>query len=397
MKTQKVIILAAFAAVTLLAACKKTNDPIPVTEPVDEVLNLPATPYEYTDVTIPAHLSSNVLLGPGQNAATDNDNTPADNLTTNHGATLGRVLFYDKTLSANGTVSCASCHKQSHGFSDELTLSLGFEGDSTRRHSMSLVNAVWYGRERFFWDERAATLEEQVLMPFQDEVEMGLTLTELVSLVEAQSYYDELFENAFGSTQVTAENIAKALAQFVRSMVSVNSKYDEGRAAVANPNVDFANFTDSENNGKRLFFLPPNAGGAGCVGCHSTEAFINPDNGPTNNGLDAESTTDLGVYEAINNAQFLGAFKVPSLKSIALTAPYMHDGRFATLEEVVEHYNSGVQDHPNLAPALRTPTGDPVRLNLTAQEKIDLVNFLLTLTDETLANDEKFKNPFINQ
>lgn len=177
-------------------------------------------------------------------------------------------------------------------------------------------------------------------------------------------------------------------------MVSVNSKYDEGRALVNSPNQNFNNFSTSENNGKRIFFAPVNLGGGGCVGCHATEAFINAANGPTNNGLDISSTDDLGVKEATNDDSFLGAFKVPSLKSIEKTAPYMHDGRFATLEEVVEHYNSGVKAHLNLAPALQDQNGDPIRLNLTTTEKTDLVNFLKTLTDETIANSAKYSNPF---
>ena len=259
---------------------------------------------------------------------------------------------------------------------------------------MSLINARWYGRGRFFWDERAATLESQVLMPFQDPVEMGMTLDEVISTVQAQSYYPPLFEDAFGTSEINSGRIAQALAQFVRSIVSVNSKYDEGRQQVNIPTNDFPNFTESENNGKRLFFLPVNLGGGGCIGCHSTEAFINPDNGTTNNGLDASSTDDLGVFEAINNPAFLGTFKVPSLKSIALTAPYMHDGRFNTLEEVIEHYNSGIQNHPNLGDALKGGNGQPVQLNLTEQEKTDLVNFLKTLTDENISNDVKFSDPF---
>ncbi len=360
----------------------------------DDVLNLPEAPYDYETVILPEHLQTNVLLGPGQNAAVENDNTPSDNPITNEGATLGRVLFYDTKLSANGTISCASCHQQENGFSDSDVLSLGFEGGLTGRHSMSLVNANWYGRGRFFWDERAETLEDQVLMPFQDPVEMGMTLEGVVSTVQSQSYYPALFDDAFGTTEINADLIAKALAQFVRSMVSVNSKYDEGRTGVSIPTDDFPNFSESENNGKRLFFRPVSLGGGGCVGCHSTEAFINPDNGPTNNGLDAESTDDLGVFEAINNPAFLGTFKVPSLKSVALTAPYMHDGRFATLEEVVEHYNSGVQNHPNLGDALQDENGQAIQLNLTEQEKTDLVNFLRTLTDDELTNDVKFSDPF---
>ena len=346
-----------------------------------EGLNLPATPYDYTTINLPEHLTTNFLLGPGQNAAADNDNTPTTNPTTNDGATLGRVLFYDKNLSANGKISCSSCHQQDKGFSDDAMLSLGFDGGSTRRHSMSLINAKWYDRGRFFWDERAETLEDQVLMPFQDAVEL-------------QPFYPSLFENAFGTTEINSDRISKALAQFVRSIVSVSSKYDEGRQQVNAPVIDFPNFSASENNGKQIFFLPIPQGGGGCIGCHSTEAFINPDNGTTNNGLDVASTDDLGVFEAINNPAFLGNFKVPSLKSIELSAPYMHDGRFSTLEEVVEHYNSGIQNHPNLAPALRGPNGQPVQLNLTAQEKTDLVNFLKTLTDESITNDIKFSNPF---
>lgn len=362
----------------------------------ENILNLPSTPFDYITINIPDHLSTNVLNGAGQNAAIDNDNTPISNPVTNDGATLGRVLFYDKNLSANSAISCASCHQQENGFSDSEVLSIGFEGGTTRRHSMGLTNAKWYARGRFFWDERAATLEEQVLQPFQDPVEMGMTLEGVVDAVRNQSFYENLFTNAFGSNEITSEKISMALSQFIRSIVSVSSKYDTGRQSVNIPTEDFPNFSDSENRGKSLFFRPKNLGGLGCVGCHSTEAFINPDRGATNNGLDASSTDDLGVFEAIENPQFLGAFKVPSLKNIELTAPYMHDGRFATLEEVIEHYNSGVQNHPNLNNALKDNDGNPQRLNMSEQDKIDVVNFLKTLTDMNLTNDEKFSNPFVD-
>jgi len=235
-----------------------------------------------------------------------------------------------------------------------------------------------------------------VLMPLQDPVEMGMTLDEVEYVVQSQPYYPQLFENAFGTDEVNTERIANALAQFVRSIVSYSSKYDVARADVRIQIDNFPQFTVSENNGKRIFFLPVEQGGAGCAGCHSTEAFINPDNGTTNNGLDTVSTDDLGVYETFPQSIFLGTFKVPSLKNIELTAPYMHDGRFETLEEVIEHYNSGVKNHPNLAGALRdNTTGMPKRLNLTVQQKTDIVNFLKTLTDETIAEDEKFSDPFI--
>lgn len=392
MKRNNIIPIFLLAPLTIASSCEK--DAYVPTDTSENVLNLPDLPYDYATINLPDHLINNVLLGPGQNAAVDNDNTPASNPTTNEGATLGRVLFYDKKLSANGTISCASCHQQEKGFSDDATFSVGFEGGTTRRHSMSLINAKWYDRGRFFWDERAATLEDQVLMPFQDPVEMGMSLRGVVSAVQSQSYYPELFEHAFGTPEIHSDRIAKALAQFVRSIVSINSRYDEGRQEVNIPTNDFPNFSESENNGKRLFFRPVSLGGGGCIGCHSTEAFVNPDNGTTNNGLDETSTDDLGVFEAIRNPAFLGAFKVPSLKNIALTAPYMHDGRFKTLEEVVEHYNSGIQDHPNLGNALKDENGQPIRLNFTAQEKTDLVNFLKTLTDDQITNDVKFSDPF---
>jgi cytochrome c peroxidase len=364
-----------------------------VEDPLAE-LDLPETPYDYATLDLPAHLMTNSLLGPNQEAAVDHDNEPGDNPLTDDGATLGRVLFYDKNLSANGTISCASCHQQEHGFSDPKVLSEGYESHSTRRHSMGLINARFYNRGRFFWDERAATLEEQVLMPIQDSVEMGMTLATLVSAVENQPYYPILFENAFGDDQITADRISKALAQFIRSIVSTQSRYDIVRVTETNPEQLFADFTASENRGKALFMRPVPLGGGGCIGCHASEAFINPDPGATNNGLDLASTDDLGVYEAIPAPQFLGAFKVPSLKNIELTAPYMHDGRFATLEEVINHYSEGIKAHPNLAPALRDPQGNPVKINFTDQEKADLLAFLKTLTDRTIATEAKWSDPF---
>lgn len=202
-----------------------------------------------------------------QFAAVESDNTPIDNPITDAGATLGRVLFYDKKLSANGTISCASCHQAEHGFSDPNVLSEGFEGGHTRRHSMGIVNARFYQTGKFFWDERAGTLEDQVLMPFQDEVEMGLTLSELVQIVTDQVYYPTLFQDTFGDETITSDRISKALAQFVRSLVSTTSKYDEGRSLVNSPLVDFPNFTQEENLGKQLF-NSQNLIAPSCNACH---------------------------------------------------------------------------------------------------------------------------------
>ena len=382
----------ALATVSIIS-CKKDDSETPIE--VSEI-TLPDEPFDYASLNLPSHFTNNV---PGANLPTSingTDNTPTNNQITNDGATLGRVLFYDKKLSANGTIACASCHQQDKGFSDDAVLSLGFAGGTTGRHSMTLINSRFYQRGRFFWDERASTLEEQVLMPFQDAVEMGMTLDEVVNTVESQTYYPELFEKAFGSTEVTSERISLALAQFVRSIVSYSSKYDAGRANAAAPGANFSNFTAEENLGKNLFFATiPNGGGA-CFGCHTTEAFISANPGPLNNGLDASSTTDLGAGSVFTNPIFVGRFKTSTLRNIELTAPYMHDGRFATLEEVVEHYNSGIQNHPTLSPALTDANNNPIRLNFTPEEKAALVAFLKTLTDNTLASEEKWSDPFDN-
>ncbi|MFY8127653.1 MAG: cytochrome-c peroxidase [Chitinophagaceae bacterium] len=387
-----IISLLSFTSI-FIVSCSKTDSTSTNTNNDLAALNLPSSPFDYATVSLPAHFTTNAG-GPLPTSIVGTDNTPNTNPITNHGATLGRVLFYDKNLSINRSISCASCHKQNLGFSDSAVLSRGFAGGLTRRHSMTLINARYYQRGRFFWDERATTLEEQVLMPFQDATEMGLTLTSLVQRVREQVYYKTLFTNAFGDTTLNSDRISRALSQFVRSIISYNSKYDVGRAAAPTPGANFTNFTAEENLGKNLFFAPiPNGGGA-CFGCHTTEAFISANPGPTNNGLDAMSTTDRGAGEVFTNPVFVGRFKTSTLRNIELTAPYMHDGRFKTLEEVVEHYNSGIKNHPTLAPALQDGTGNPVRLNFTAAQKAALVAFLKTLTDNSVSTNEKWSNPF---
>lgn len=380
-----------FTVVLGLSSCNKADN-----EPTSSStsLNLPEAHFDYVNSNLPDHFTTDLPGQPLPTSVNGLDNTPADNPITNEGATLGRVLFYDKKLSTNGTIACASCHKQNKGFSDDATLSVGFDGGLTGRHSMTLINSRFYQRGRFFWDERAGSLEEQVLMPFQDPVEMGMTLEQVVSTVQEQDYYPELFEKAFGSTEINGDKISKALSQFIRSIVSYSSKYDEGRAMSASPGASFPNFTAEENLGKNLFFQTiPNGGGA-CFGCHTTEAFVSANPGPQNNGIDALSTTDLGAGGVFSNPIFVGRFKTTSLRNIELTPPYMHDGRFETLEEVVEHYSSGIQAHPTLSPALTDENGNPVRLNFTASEKAALVAFLKTLTDPTVANEVKWSDPF---
>lgn len=350
-----------------------------ITSTTDTALLLPVTSFNYASPSLPANFFTQPILG--------QDNMPGTNVTTDLGATLGRVLFYDKRLSTNRTVSCSSCHQQQHGFSDPRQFSVGFNGGLTGRNSMGLSNARWYLRKHFFWDERANTLEDQVLMPIQNSTEMGMTLTALTNRLAAESYYTNLFTRVYGTPEVTSERISKSLAQFVRSIVSVRSKYDQG---VTN---NFANFTAEENLGRQIFL--GQVGNATCAACHGTDNFV-PGNVINNNGLEYPFV-DKGLGAITGLTTDDGKFKVPSLRNIELTAPYMHDGRFATLEEVVEFYNSGVVNNPNLPGPLRLPPnqgGGVLRLNLTTAQKAALVAFLKTLTDTGLATDTKLSDPF---
>lgn len=335
---------------------------------------LPSEPHNYADYEFPEGFISGLL-----NLV---NSIPASNPTTDDGATLGRVLFYDVSLSQNHAINCASCHVQQKGFSDPRTKSVGFLGGETKRNSMNLVNHQF--NRRMFWDLRAANLEQQVLMPIQDPIEMGMDLDDLVERLQLIDHYPPLFEKAFGSTEINSDLISKALAQFVRSIVSYQTKYDVGFAS------EFSNYTEQENMGRELFF----GNATRCAHCHTSSNFFQP--GGLINGLD-EEYADGGQGDINGNLDDHGRFKVPSLRNVALTAPYMHDGRFSTLEEVIEFYDSGVQAHPflddRLTPDL-TPGGTPYELNLSQEQKDALLAFLHTLTDHPLINDVKFSNPF---
>ena len=198
----------------------------PRREPPSQPL-LPDPPYAYEDTSLPSHFTAT----DGPDSVGTTDNTPVSNPTTNAGATLGRILFYDTRLSANDTVSCGSCHLQQHGFSDPRRFSVGFDGRSTRRHAMSLTNARYYARGRFFWDERSTSLEAQVLEPIQDPIEMGLSLDVMREKLARVPFYRPLFERAFGTSEITVDRVSRALAQFVRALVSAGAPYDRARAA----------------------------------------------------------------------------------------------------------------------------------------------------------------------
>lgn len=344
---------------------------------------LPIPSYRYA-ADLPSHLRHLQEL----------ETAPDDGRITDAGATLGRVIFHDRQLSANGLVACASCHTQALGFDDPTRLSIGFEGKVTRRSAMTLVNARFNPRGRYFRDERAASLEEQVLDPFTDPVEMGLKQGELVKKLSQKTYYGALFSAAFGDDGVNPQRVASALAQYVRSIVSYRSRYDLARAGADSAQEPFALFTDMENRGKSLFLLSREAGGAGCAQCHQGEAFVMLE--PENNGLDVpHKLRDLGVGEITRKESDFGKFRAASLRNIAVTSPYMHDGRFARLEDVIGHYAQGINAHPNLSGKLRDASGAPARLHLPAEDRAALIAFLNTLTDDALNTDPRFSDPFL--
>ncbi len=336
----------------------------------------------------------------------DRDNTPADNAITDEGATLGRVLFYDKRLSANNTIACGSCHIQAFAFSDTAQFSVGLDGGVTGRHAMRLVNSRFGEEERFFWDERAVSLEDQTSQPIQDHVEMGYSGTEgdpdindLIIKLSNIEAYQRLFELVFGDAEVTEDRIQLALSQFVRSIQSFDSKFDEGLAETNNLNANFPNFTPEENAGKELFLLSPNQGGAGCNGCHRAPEFdIDPES--LNNGV-IRRGDDSGEVDVANT-------RSPSLRDLVnpagqLNGQMMHNGAFTELMQVIDHYNDVTFDpqiNTNLDPRLRggppeqgqAPQGQ--QLNLDDSQKEALVAFLETLTGSDMYTNPKYSDPF---
>lgn len=333
-------------------------------------LKTPNLTESYSYVDSPSSFPQHFLVGGASVVSTSN--TPPFNLTSDAGATLGRVLFYDTRLSGNDAVACASCHLQQFGFSDTARVSQGFNG-ATVRHSPSLTNARFYLRGRFFWDERASSLETQVLEPVADPIEMGLSEQGLLTKLSLTPYYPPLFEKAFGTRDITSERVRRALAQFIRSLTSANSRFDSAFVAGA---FTPTRLTAQELQGFNLF----NA--SGCAGCHQTNAQVS--DAPHNNGLDAQFT-DAGLGR--------GQFKSPSLRNVAVRGRYMHDGRFTSLEQVVEFYDVGVQNGPDLDGRMRGPNG-PRRLNLGTAGRAALVAYLKTLTDNEILTAKKFSDPF---
>ncbi len=350
-----------FLLAALVFACKK--------DPVEQPAVYDATPYAVNLREFP------------------DPEFPADNKPTKTGVMLGRMLFYEKLLSKDGSQSCADCHRQQHAFSDSLQFSIGVEKLPGKRQAMAAMNLAWH-KNGLFWDGRAPHLRDQALKPIQDPLEMNETLGNVVAKLQAEKKYRDQFIRAFGSDEITAEKIGLAIEQFEFVMVSNNSKYDKWKRGETT-------LTDSEERGRQLFFseFDPfgTEKGAECFHCHAGFNFTNDEY--MNNGLDAEpDQTDTGRQKITNAPSDKAKFKVPSLRNIALTAPYMHDGRFKTLEEVVDHYNSGAKNSPTVE-FLMQYNLQPGGLQLTAQDKADLAAFLKTLTDMEFLTNPAFVKP----
>ena len=330
------------------------------------------------------------------------DNT-GNNPITNAKATLGRVLFYDKKLSIDNTISCASCHKQAFAFSDNQLVSTGVAGGKTDRHSMRLVNERFGVETKFFWDERAASLESQTTQPIADHNEMGFSgqagragIAALLTKLQGTDYYNELFKFVYGDITVTEPRLQECLAQFVRSIQSFDSKYDVGRAQVNNDRQNFPNFTAQENVGKDLFLTPPVfdassnriGGGLGCNGCHNAPEFdIDP------------NTRNNGVMQLGYTGVDLGVTRAPSLRDLVnnkgeLNSALMHTGKIGDLSTAVTHYGSLITDNQNLDRRLKPNGVNVQRLNLQAAEIAAVVAFLKTLAGTNVYVDKKWASPF---
>lgn len=386
-------LLACAAAVALAASCKKDDpDVTPTPTPPSQngggadTLNFPPhTPQAYT-LHIPANLPPMSI--------------PPGNPMTVEGVALGRYLFYEERLSADNTMSCGTCHAPAFAFTDHgHAVSTGIDGTQGTRSAMALINLGY--AQSYFWDGRAATLEDQVLQPVVNPIEMHETWPHAVSKLQSDTAYVHLFFNTFGTYTIDSVLASKALAQFLRTMISGDSKYDKVRRGEAT-------FTADEAAGYTLFqaeggpvgqqiFLPGGGfvvgqGGADCFHCHTDAAGLFTDEQYHNNALDTDPFADNGRGAITHDPFDNGKFKVPTLRNIMLTAPYMHDGRYATIDEVLDHYNDGGVVSSTVDPFMKFTDPD-ITLELTPQKRAQIIAFLNALTDMDFVNDPAFADP----
>ncbi len=363
--------------------------------------------YNYSNIVLPIGLgkASDIFTGNGGPVVIDintgggvfnngDGNIPFDGMgnfvkVTDPGAQLGRVLFYDKKLSLNNTIACASCHHQDKAFSDGVASSAGFEGRKTSRNSMAILNPIT--QNNMFWDSRSQSIKDLSLRPVQNHIEMGMEdIDFLVKKLSDVPYYKPLFEEAFGDNQISGERISESISQFIASITTSNSKFD---ATIKGEKK----FSDLEQMGFNVFFSEK----AKCSTCHAGANFSAPDGmfdpygGGSAIGSNPRGTANIGLDLIANDqGKENGQFKIPSLRNVALTAPYMHDGRFKSLEDVLNHYTHGIKNNKNLDPKFKDQNGNLAPIKLNDLEKKAVIAFLNTLTDNTLTTDPKYSNPF---
>jgi cytochrome c peroxidase len=369
------------ATIILLSASLKLEEQPSATRADIFVLTdtpvLPEQPYDY-DIEFPQH----ILFNPWGTV----DSSAFNNSITSHGATLGRVLFYEKLLSSTNEVSCASCHKQAFAFADNVAFSEGVNNTLTQRNSPNLNDHGWSSSAFIFsnaplhfWDARENNLEEMVLQPIEHDGELGKDLNVLIDKLNNTNYYHTLFANAFGDEEITVDRIASALAQFIRSIASFDTRFDkvmEGQSS----------FITIEQEGFELFMLS-------CAGfCHTDPHF--GVGFPLRTGLDS-IPVDLGAGGWTGNEIDNGRFRSPSLRNSSVSAPYMHDGRFETLEEVINFYSDSIQPNAlNEYFFVAEPLEEFDGFHFTNQQKLQLLAFLNTLTSETMLSHDKWSDPF---
>lgn len=356
----KYLVLILIGATLLISSCRSDK------------ISRSVTPYQ---LEIPSHFPDMPI--------------PADNPMTVEGVELGRKLFYDKKLSRDNSISCASCHSPENAFSDPNQFSEGVDGQIGTRNSMALINLGW--QTSFFWDGRSETLEEQILVPVTDPHEMDQSWEATVSKLSQSTEYNNNFFTVFGVEEFDSTHVVKAIAQFLRTMISGNSKYDvmykyQNSLPLTNAEQEiWDNITVEEWAGMDVFF---SLSGGDCLHCH--DGALAQVNIFSNNGLDA-TFDDPGRMLVTGNPNDEGHFKVPTLRNIELSAPYMHDGRFNSLEEVVNHYSFGVVNNPTIDPMMEFANQGGVQLD--AQERELLITFLKTFTDEEFINNPDFQDP----
>lgn len=376
MKTINSIIPILFVFLASIVACNCDDDP--TSNPCGEDLQIE---WQSIDTTKQAYPFPQYPTLP--QTIPNNPDNPA----TIAGVELGRRLFYDPILSGDSTQSCASCHAQGFGFTDNLkAFSTGIDGINGRRNAMALINLTWI--PRLFWDGRATGLEDQALRPVTDPIEMHNTWENAVCDLMSSPDYRQRFYKAFGIKTITKEDVANAIAQFERTLISGTARYD--LATIPGSGVFL---TEQEYYGYSIFFNEV----ADCFHCHTGSGSLFTDNQFHNNGLDSVATLndypDKGLGEVTKELQDNGYFRTPTLRNIELTAPYMHDGRFQTLEEVVDHYSDHVKQAENVDPTIKVFFKDGGK-HLSPDDKAAVVAFLKTLTDTAFVNNPAFKSPF---